>query len=79
VSADVSEIILLRIFQNFCKFIREVNFNVFLLSSYKLSHATLLLLETLAEPFFHNTSSPLMSHFPEPVRFPEKFAHQNGL
>jgi hypothetical protein len=73
VSANFSEMILLRIFLYDCKFIRAVNFNVFSLSSYALSSARLLLLETLIESFFHNTASVLMSHFPEPVRIPENF------
>jgi hypothetical protein len=74
VSADFSEMILLRIFLYCCKFIRAANFNVFPLSSYTLTPAMLLLLETLTEPFFHNTSSNLMSYFPEPLRFPENVA-----
>lgn len=73
VSADFSKMILQPIFVYCCKFIREVNFNVLPLRSYTLSPAMLLTLETLTEPFFHNTSSALMSHFSEPVRFPEKF------
>jgi len=73
VSAGFSEMILLRIYLNCCKFIIEANFNIFPLSSYTLSPAVLLLLETLIEPFFHNTSSVLTSYFLEPVRFPENF------
>ena len=73
VSADFLGIILLTIFLFSSKFMRTVNFNIFLLSSYALSHGMLLLLGTITEPFFHNTPSAMMSHFPEPVLFPEKF------
>jgi hypothetical protein len=52
---------------------RTVNFNIFRLSSYTLSPGMLLLLGTPTEPYFHDTPSTMMSHFPEPFRFPENF------